>query len=61
VWFDQAFRFVQVYTLDELTDGQPGIAVEPMTCAPNAFNSGDGLVVLEPGGRWDGSWGIQPV
>jgi aldose 1-epimerase len=61
VWFDQAFRFVQIYTLDELTDGQPGIAVEPMTCAPNAFNSGDGLVVLEPGDRWDGSWGIQPV
>jgi aldose 1-epimerase len=29
-----------------------------MTCAPDAFNSGDGLIVLDPGGTWSGSWGI---
>ena len=44
-------------------DGEPtverrSIAVEPMSCAPNAFASGDGLVVLPPGGRWTGAWGI---
>jgi aldose 1-epimerase len=60
VWFDEAFRFVQVFTLDLLADGRPGVAVEPMTCAANAFNSGDGLIVLEPGGGWTGTWGIQP-
>ncbi|MCW2594427.1 MAG: Aldose 1-epimerase, partial [Jatrophihabitans sp.] len=38
-----------------------GIAIEPMTCAPNAFNSGAGLIVLEPGGAWAGSWGITPI
>ena len=44
--------------VDALTPGQPGIAIEPMTCAPNAFRSGDGLVVLQPGESWSGSWGI---
>lgn len=61
VWFDETFRFLQVYTLDELTPGRPGVAIEPMTCAPNAFNTGAGLIVLEPGGAWTGSWGIVPI
>ncbi|HEV7206092.1 MAG TPA: aldose 1-epimerase family protein [Jatrophihabitans sp.] len=61
LWFDETFGFLQVFTVDALTEGQPGIAVEPMTCAPDAFNSGAGLIVLEPGGAWTGSWGIVPV
>jgi aldose 1-epimerase len=60
LWFDSAFHYLQVFTLDALTPGQPGIAIEPMTCAPDAFNSGEGLVVLEPDGAWTGSWGITP-
>lgn len=39
--------WVQVYS-GELV-GRRGVAVEPMTCAPDAFNSGMGLVELEPG------------
>jgi aldose 1-epimerase len=31
-----------------------------MTCAPNAFASGDGLVVLEPGETHAAVWGITP-
>lgn len=58
LWFDETYEFLQVYTLDELTPGQPGIAIEPMTCAPDAFNSGAGLIILDPGGAWTGSWGI---
>jgi aldose 1-epimerase len=61
VWFDETYRFLQVFTLDALTPNQPGIAIEPMTCAPDAFNSGRGLIVLEPGGAWTGSWGIVPL
>lgn len=30
-----------------------------MTCPPNAFASGEGVVDLEPGARFDGTWGIQ--
>lgn len=39
--------WLQVYS-GEILD-RVGVAVEPMSCAPDAFNSGEGLVVLEPG------------
>jgi aldose 1-epimerase len=52
VWMDDRFRFVQVFTADA------AIAVEPMTCAPDAFNTGDGLVVLEPGASFTGRCGL---
>lgn len=62
VWLDRAFDFVQVYTGDTLSDPvrwRRSIAVEPMTCAPNAFNSGDGLRVLAPGESLEARWGIS--
>jgi aldose 1-epimerase len=34
------------------------VAIEPMTCAPDAFNSGDGLLVLEPGASFTGRCGL---
>ena len=52
VWMDDAFHFVQVFRADG------AIAVEPMTCAPDAFNSGDGLLVLEPGASFTGRCGL---
>jgi aldose 1-epimerase len=61
VWADQAFGWVQVFTEkgeDEGVEGTRGIAVEPMSCPSDAFNSRDGLVVLEPGQSWTGTWGI---
>lgn len=61
LWFEETFKFLQVFTVDALTPGQPGVAIEPMTCAPDAFNTGAGLIVLEPGGSWRGSWGVVPV
>ena len=41
--------WVQIHTADAL--GRLGIAVEPMTCPPDAFNSGIDLVSLAPGQR----------
>ena len=43
-----------------------GLAVEPMTCAPDAFNAaryyhGTGLVVLAPGGSTSASWRIRAL
>ncbi|AKV00177.1 putative aldose-1-epimerase [Labilithrix luteola] len=61
VWQDRAFDFVQLYTGDTLPNRsrrRDGLAVEPMTCAPNAFNSGNGLRVLAPGEVFEGRWGI---
>jgi aldose 1-epimerase len=41
--------------------GHRGIAIEPMTCPPDAFNSGADLVVLEPGGKHEASWTISAL
>ncbi len=63
VWGGEGLDWVQVYTAkgaDSGVNGTRGIAVEPMSCPSNAFNSGDGLVVLEPGQAWSGTWGITP-
>jgi aldose 1-epimerase len=61
VWFDAAFSYLQVFTTDDLVPGLPAVAIEPMTCPADAFNSGDGLIALEPGVPWTASWGIQPL
>ena len=41
--------------------GRPAGAVEPMSCPADAFNSGRGRIVLEPGSSWTGVWGIEPL
>jgi aldose 1-epimerase len=47
---DAAYSWLQVYSGDTLPAGaREALAVEPMTCPPNAFRSGVDLVVLEPG------------
>jgi aldose 1-epimerase len=61
LWFDETFGYLQVFTLDDLGGRGPAIAIEPMTCAADAFNSTHGLIVLDPGGTWAGSWGIEPL
>jgi aldose 1-epimerase len=55
---DGAWRWLQVYTGDTLPAGERrhSLAVEPMTCPPNALADGTDLVVLEPGGEWSGSF-----
>ena len=35
------------------------LAVEPMTCPPNAFRTGESVLVLEPGESTTTEWGIQ--
>jgi aldose 1-epimerase len=60
LWVDEAYPFVMVFTGDLPDVSRRGLAVEPMTCAPNALRSGHGLVVLEPGASTTGAWGITP-
>jgi aldose 1-epimerase len=62
VWMDEAWGYIQVFTGDTLSadERRRSIAVEPQTCPANAFNSGEGLRVLEPGESFSGSWGISP-
>ena len=58
---DRNFPYVQVYTGDKLERGRrrTSIAVEPMTCPPDALRSGKDVVVLEPGQHWAGSWRMR--
>ena len=56
-----AFRHVQAFTGDTLPESRRrrSLAVEPMTCPPDAFNSGVSVVVLEPGETWRGAWSLR--
>jgi aldose 1-epimerase len=61
LWVDGAYRYLMVFTGDPLPDvARRSIAVEPMTCPPNAFRTGVDLIRLEPGATFTGSWGITP-
>jgi aldose 1-epimerase len=61
VWMDGHFDYLMLFTGDGLAaaDRRRSIGVEPMTCAPDAFRNGLGLLVLEPGEHVSGSWGIS--
>ncbi len=61
VWADPSFDWLQVFTADLVAHSTAAIAIEPMTCPADAFNSGTGVIVLEPGAGWQGTWGIQPI
>ncbi|MGI8807070.1 MAG: aldose 1-epimerase family protein [Acidimicrobiales bacterium] len=60
VWWDAAYQWLMVFTGDTLDPSRRrrGLALEPMTCAPNAFVTGDGLRVLDPEESWTTTWGI---
>jgi aldose 1-epimerase len=62
VWADDRFRWWQVFTADPLAEPRRrrSVAVEPMTCPPDAYHSGRDLVTLEPGETWRARWGITP-
>ena len=60
VWADEAWPYVQLFSGDLPDIQRRGFAVEPMTCPPNAFNTGEGLLRLEPGETFTGTWGIRP-
>lgn len=58
MWSGEGFDYVQVFTTDAYPGQKKAIAVEPMTAPADAFNSGLGVRVLEPGEYWTASWGI---
>jgi aldose 1-epimerase len=63
VWADGGFGYLMVYTADKVTDvnkRRASIAIEPMTCPPDALRAGTSIVHLAPGASWRGTWGISP-
>lgn len=59
LWQDEACRYVHVFVSTQYPGRSRAVAVEPMTGPANAFNSGDGLRWLSPGGSFTIEWGID--
>lgn len=61
LWMDRGLEWVQVFTADPLTGARhrAAVAVEPMSCPPDAFNTGTDLIRLEPGVTVAHRWGIH--
>lgn len=57
-WADDTQPWAQVFT----TPTRDAMAIEPMTCGPDAFNEGpthDSMSILDPGAQATSVWGIR--
>ncbi|PRY49067.1 aldose 1-epimerase [Geodermatophilus tzadiensis] len=64
LWLDASYGWLQVFTGDVVEPAarrRHGLAVEPMTCPPDAFRTGTGVRRLEPGESTTATWGIRPL
>ena len=59
VWTDADFRWVQVFTPQDLNGRGRAVAVEPMTCPADALNTGDDLITIAPAETWRAQWGVR--
>ena len=61
LWADESYPYLMLFTGDALPDiDRRALAVEPMTCPPNAFRTGSDLIRLEPGESFTSVWGLTP-
>ncbi len=59
LWVDENYSYLMLFSGDPLRGvGRRSLAVEPMTCPPNAFATGDAVIALEPGASFTSAWGI---
>ncbi len=54
---EDKFNYFQIYTPTH----RKSIAIEPMSCSIDAFNSKDGLIVLKPGQKIEMNCGVELV
>jgi aldose 1-epimerase len=61
LWADETYPVLEIFTGDTLAPQRRrrGLGIEPMTCPPNAFQSGDLLIRLEPGEAATATWGAR--
>ena len=52
---ENKYNYFQLYT----PPSRKSISIEPMTCPPDAFNSKEGLMILEPGQEIELSFGFE--
>ena len=63
LWADRDFGYLMAYTGDTVQPASRrrlAVAIEPMTCPPNALRSSTDVIRLDPGASWSGSWGMTP-
>lgn len=61
--FGSEANWIQIHTADRdgASDGRKSMAVEPMTCPPDAFNSGRDLVWLSEGQKHSAIWNLAAL
>jgi aldose 1-epimerase len=61
LWAGPGYDWLQVFTGDPLEPEhrRRALAIEPMTCPPNAFVTGDDLLTLAPADSVTHTWGIS--
>jgi galactose mutarotase-like enzyme len=63
LWVGPEFGYLMVYSGDTIRDvsrRRRALAIEPMTCPPNALRTGKDIVVLQPDQQWSATWGLVP-
>lgn len=55
LYWEGGIGYIQLYTPGD----RESLAIEPMSCAPDAFNNGMGLIVLSPGQSIEHVFGIR--
>ncbi len=60
-WVDGHYPIVELYTADtlEASRRRRGLGTEPMTCPPNAFQTGESVIHLAPGEAITTMWGAR--
>jgi len=59
LWVDRSCPYLMLFSGDPLPNvNRRSLAVEPMTCPPNAFRTRDALIRLERGSSFTSTWGI---
>jgi aldose 1-epimerase len=61
LWVDDTYPIIELFTGDTLAPDRRrrGLGVEPMTCPPDAFRTGDRLRHLRPGDTATTTWGAR--
>ena len=59
LWVDEGYPYVMVFTGDIPSVQRRALAIEPMTCPPNAFRSREALITLERGESHTAAWGLS--
>lgn len=62
LWMDRAYTHLMVFsgdTVAEVERRRRGLAVEPMTCAPDMLRNGFGRLILGEGETFEAAWGLS--